>query len=232
MLTGDIAIFAGFVAGFAGSIHCVAMCGGLVGVISSSMRTSFRRSLVFWSSYHFGRILSYTIAGAVVGGVAGQAANLFPMQRAHLIGSLAAGLFLVILGGHVAQWWNLLKIVEKAGGRLWQKIVPVFSKYLPPRLYRHAIIGGLLWGWIPCGLVYSTIVLAATTADPVNGGLTMLAFGVGTLPMLFAMGALADQLERLKSLTWLRGVMGAVLCVFGGLIFLGVIPLHVGHRTM
>ena len=225
-------ILAGFIAGFAGSVHCVVMCGGLVGVISASMQVSFRRAIVYWCSYHFGRILSYTIAGIVVGGLAGQVANLFPMHRAHVIGAYIAGLFLVILGGHVAQWWNLLNAVEKAGGNLWQRIVPSFSKILPPRLHRHAIIGGLLWGWIPCGLVYSTIVLAATTADPVSGGLTMFAFGVGTLPMLFAMGALANQMERLKQLPWLKGVMGSALCVFGALILLGVVPLGMERHGM
>lgn len=225
-------ILAGFIAGFAGSVHCIVMCGGLVGVISASMRTSFRRSAVYWCSYHFGRVTSYTIAGVLVGGVAGQAADLFPAGRAQAIGSYTAGLFLVILGGHVAQWWNLLNVVEKAGGRLWQKIVPMFSRILPPQLHRHAIIGGLLWGWIPCGLVYSTIVLAATTANPLSGGLTMFAFGVGTLPMLFVMGALAGQQERLNGMPWLKGVMGTALCVFGALIFLGFVPFHAERHAM
>ncbi len=172
------------------------------------------------------------IAGVVVGGVTGQAVDLFPIARAQAIGSYTAGLFLVILGGHVAQWWNLLNFVEKAGGRLWQKLVPMFSKILPPQLHRHAIIGGLLWGWIPCGLVYTTLVLAATTADPLSGGLTMLAFGVGTLPMLFVMGTLADQQERLNSLRWLKGIVGTALCVFGALVFLGIVPLHAGRHAM
>lgn len=208
------------------------MCGGLVGVISASMQTSFRRSVVYWCSYHFGRVTSYTIAGIVVGGVAGRAVDLFPIDRAEVIGSYTAGLFLIILGGHVAQWWNLLNVVEKAGGRLWQRLVPTFSKVLPPRLHRHAVIGGLLWGWIPCGLVYSTVVLAATTADPLRGGLTMFAFGVGTLPMLFVMGALAGQQERLNRLPWVKGVMGTTLCVFGTLVILGFVPLHAEHHAM
>lgn len=229
MSPGELTIIAGFVAGFAGSIHCVAMCGGLVGVICASMQVSPKRALIYWCSYHFGRIISYTIAGLLAGGIAGQVTMLFPMDRAHVIGSLIAGLFLIILGGHVARWWSLLNVVEQFGGRLWQKVVPVFSKMLPPRLLRHAIVGGLLWGWIPCGLVYSALVLAATSTDSITGGLTMAAFGVGTLPMLIAMGVLANQLERINKVRWLRGVLGGSLCVLGIMLSLGVVPLNMGH---
>ena len=149
-----------------------------------------------------------------------------------MVGSMIAGIFLVILGGHVAQWWNLLSVVETAGGRLWQKIVPIFAKIVPPKALKHAIIGGLLWGWIPCGLVYSTLVLAASTADPVNGGLTMTAFGIGTLPMLFAMGVLAKQLENIKFQAWLRVVSGTALCALGVAVALDVVPLQVGMHGM
>ena len=221
-------IVAGFVAGLAGSVHCVAMCGGLVGVIASSMKTAFGRAAVYWSGYHSGRIVSYSVAGLVAGGLASQVTDLFPMLRAHSIAPMIAGTFMVILGGHIAQWWNLLSVIEKAGGRLWNRIVPEFSKILPPRLLRHAFVGGLLWGWIPCGLVYSTLVLAGSTADPIQGGLTMLAFGIGTLPMLFLMGAVADRITKLKSMRWPRTVVGAGICVFGSLIIVGMLPIHVG----
>ncbi len=229
MSPDELTIIAGFVAGFAGSIHCVAMCGGLVGVISASMRESPKRTLIYWCSYHFGRITSYTIAGFIAGGIAGQVVKLFPMDRAHMVGSLLAGLFLIILGGHVARWWSLLTVVEQFGGRLWQKVVPVFSKILPPRLLRHAIIGGLLWGWVPCGLVYSALVLAATSTDSLSGGLTMAAFGIGTLPMLTVMGVLVKQLDWINNIRWLRGVLGSGLCVLGIVLSLGFVPLHVGH---
>ncbi len=222
----------GFVAGLVGSVHCVAMCGGLVGVISESMNASFRGAIKFWGSYHFGRITSYSVAGVVVGGATGQVGQLFPIERSEMIGSLIAGLLMVILGGHVARWWNLLSIIEQAGGRIWQKVVPLFSRFLSPKLYRHAIVGGLLWGWIPCGLVYSTLVVAAATADPVAGGLTMAAFGIGTLPMLFGMGAMAGQLQKLKGLTWFRTLMGVTLCIFGVVIFLSMVSPHIGHQAM
>ncbi len=226
MPIGELTIVAGLVAGFAGSVHCVAMCGGLVGVISASMKASPKRAVIWWSSYHCGRIFSYSIAGALAGGVSGQIGGLFPAHRAHVAGALIAGIFLIILGGHVARWWNLLAALEAAGGRLWQKIVPAFSKIVPPRMHRHAIIGGLLWGWIPCGLVYSTLVLAATTGDAILGGLTMAAFGIGTLPMLLAMGALAEQVKRAGNLFWMRTASGTVLCALGAAVFLGVVPLH------
>ena len=228
----ELIIVSGFIAGFVGSVHCIVMCGGLVGVISASLKSSKWRAAIYWVNYHFGRILSYTIAGILAGGITAQISSLFPIHRAHVVGSMIAGIFLVILGGHVAQWWNLLSVVETAGGRLWQKIVPIFAKIVPPKGLQHALIGGLLWGWIPCGLVYSTLILAASTADPVNGGLTMTAFGIGTLPMLLAMGVLAKQLEKLKLQIWLRVVSGTALCALGVAVVLDVVPLHVGMHGM
>ncbi len=229
MLFSEWIVGAGFIAGFVGSLHCVAMCGGLVGVVSAAMKTSARRAVVYWSGYHAGRIISYTIAGVIVGGIGSQVSGLFPMHRAHVIGAMIAGVFLIILGGHVAGWWHLLVKLEAAGGRVWQKIVPKLTKVLPPRMYRHAIIGGLLWGWLPCGLVYSTLVLAATAADPIGGGLTMAAFGVGTLPMLLMMGVLAEQLEKFKRVVWLKVVAGLTLSVIGALMVLDVMPIHIHH---
>ncbi len=226
MYPADLTIIAGFVAGFAGSIHCVAMCGGLVGVVSATMKASPGRALIYWSCYHFGRISSYIIAGMVAGGVAGMVADIFAIDRTHDVGSIIAGIFLIILAGHVAQWWNLLSIVEQAGGRLWQKVVPLFSRYLTPKLHRHAIIGGLLWGWIPCGLVYSTLVVAAASTDAIGGGLTMAAFGIGTLPMLIVMGVVAGQLERFRKISWLRNVFAILLCALGAAILVGILPLH------
>ena len=228
----ELIIVSGLIAGLVGSVHCVVMCGGLVGVISASLKSSRRRAVTYWVNYHFGRILSYTIAGILAGSITGQISSLFPVHRAHVIGSMIAGIFLVILGGHVAQWWNLLSVVETAGGRLWQKIVPIFAKIVPPKALHHAIIGGLLWGWIPCGLVYSTLVLAASTADPINGGLTMAAFGIGTLPMLLAMGMVAKQLEKLKFQNWLRMLSGTALCALGVAVALDVVPLHISSQGM
>ncbi len=81
----------------------------------------------------------------------------------------------------------------------------------------------MLWGWIPCGLVYSTLVLATTTASPASGGLVMLAFGIGTLPMVISMGVVADRIGRLARFRW---VFGSFVATVGILITIGVIPLH------
>ena len=232
MSPDELTVIAGFVAGFAGSVHCVAMCGGLVGVIRSAINSTPRKVALYWCSYHTGRITSYAIAGAIVGGIAGQVTLLFPPARAHVAGSIIAGLLMIVLGGHIAQWWNILSAVERAGGRLWQTLVPVFAKTLSPRLQRHAFIGGLLWGWMPCGLVYSALLLAATSTNALSGGLTMAAFGVGTLPMLIAMAFLSGQMERVKSFVWLRRVVGGSLCALGIAVFVGLVPLHGPLHTM
>ena len=232
MSDGELFIAIGFATGFVGSIHCVGMCGGLVGVISGSLKTSFNRTLVFWCGYHFGRIVSYAIAGFLVAGTVQQLVVVFPLERAHAAGTIIAGVFLVILGGHIAQWWRILNLIEKVGGRAWKKIVPIYSKLLPPKVLSHCVIGGLLWGWIPCGLVYSALGFAATASSATLGGITMLSFGVGTLPMLFAMGVISHQSTRLREYLWIRKVVGGVFCVLGLLITMGIVPIHVGHPSI
>ncbi len=218
----------GFITGVVGSIHCVAMCGGLVGILSAALQSS-GRALAYWAGYHGGRILSYSLAGLLAAGTVAQISNFFPIERAQSAGAIIAGMFMIVLGGHIANWWSLLSVVEKTGGRLWNRLVPYFSKLLAPSVLRHAIVGGLLWGWIPCGLVYSTLAFAATSSNALLGAATMFAFGLGTLPMLLFMAAASHQSLRLSQFTWLRRIAGFSLCAAGGGILLGAVPLHIAH---
>ncbi len=218
----------GFITGAVGSIHCIAMCGGLVGVLSTSLKSS-SRALVYWAGYHCGRILGYSLAGLIAAGAVAQISSIFPIERAQSAGTIIAGVFMIVLGGHIANWWRLLSMVEKAGGRRWNHLVPYFSRLLAPSVLRHAIIGGLLWGWIPCGLVYSTLAFAATASDALLGAATMFAFGLGTLPMLLFMAAASHQSLRLSRFIWLRRAAGFALCAAGAGILLGVVPLHIAH---
>ncbi len=229
MSSTELLILAGFTTGFVGSVHCAVMCGGLVGVISRSMKGSGASALKYWTGYHFGRILSYTAAGFLGAGAMQQIAGIVTGQVSEQvlpIGTMIAGLFMVILGGHVAKWWGILNLLEQSAGRLWNKVVPVFSKLLPPKALHHSVIGGMLWGWIPCGLVYSALALAVTSADAVAGAIIMLSFGFGTLPMLLAVGGLSHRLQNLKYPSWIRTVSGGVICIFGVFLLLGNVPVH------
>jgi len=227
MSPSELFILTGFITGAAGSIHCAAMCGGLVGIISESMKTSFASAFVYWCGYNFGRVTSYAVAGFLVAGALQHLTGaLFESGVTQSAGLTVAGLFMVILGGHIAKWWGILTVVETAGARVWNRIVPVFSRCLPPKYLHHSFIGGLLWGWLPCGFVYSTLAMAAASGDALTGAATMFAFGLGTLPMLFVMGSLTAQLKKTQKIVWVRHVLGGVICGYGTALFLGWIPLH------
>ena len=232
MPANELFIAVGFSTGLTGSVHCIAMCGGLVGVISGSMKVSPKRAALYWIGYQSGRIISYTIAGFLVAGIASQAASLFPFERSHDAGALIAGFFLVILGGHIAGWWTVLRWIERAGGRLWGKIIPKLTRFFSPRLIRHSVMGGLIWGWIPCGLVYSALGFAAVSNSVWLGGLTMLAFGLGTIPMLIALIAVSSQVERLRRFSSIKTFTGAAVCILGGLVMTGVLPIHFMHAAL
>ena len=226
MSYSEFPIFVAAIAGLAGSIHCVGMCGGLVGVLSASLKDSSPAAVLYLCAYNGGRIISYSIAGLLIGSVSEQVYALFPMQRAHVFGTMIAGAFMIALGFHIARWWKAMSIFERAGGKLWQKLIPIFAKYLPARALRHAFVGGMLWGWLPCGLVYSILVLAAASGSAFHGAAIMLAFGIGTLPMLFVMSVVSDRLARLQTQLFVRNVLGVVVCTLGISVILGLVPIH------
>ncbi len=97
----------------------------------------------------------------------------------------------------------------------------------------QALVLGLLWGWLPCGLVYATLVWSLATADPLRGGVLMAAFGTGTLPMLLARGSATDKLLSLTRRSRVRQIAGSVIIVIGLLTLFGVIrPLHIGPHPV
>jgi sulfite exporter TauE/SafE len=141
---------------------------------------------------------------------------------------LASGLLIVLIGLQVAFNWRILALVENAGGRLWQKIAPAAKGLVPVESMPQALGLGLLWGLLPCGLVYSVLLLAASTADAVSGSLVMLAFGIGTMPAMIATGLSAAKLAQFMS----RRRLGAgLLIVLIGLatIAMPVMKLSASH---
>lgn len=217
--TTDIALAAAFLIGLMGSVHCLGMCGGVVGALTLSLppaiRASPRRMLPYILSYNVGRISSYVLAGAFVGMLGSQAFRALSLDNARLIGQLIAGGFLIVLGMYVAGWSWVLGSLEKLGAHIWRRIEPMGRHYLPVRHPTQAFAVGLLWGWLPCGLVYAALAWSLVAGDAVRGAVSMLAFGLGTLPMLFAMGAAAKWLSALTRHLAFRRLVAAVLVLFG-----------------
>ena len=203
-----------FLAGLLGGAHCVGMCGGIVAAMSLQ-GGGRRQPLSFHLGYNLGRIASYTAAGAVAG-LVGSAAflshDLLPLQQGLY---LLAQLVLIFMGLYLAGLSRAVLRLERIGGGLWKRLQPAFGKLLPIRSFPGALAAGAVWGWLPCGLVYSVLVTALASGRPASGALLMLTFGLGTLPNLLAMGWAAEQLRRLAAKRSVKMAAGLTVAAFG-----------------
>lgn len=210
------------VMGLLGSTHCVVMCGGIVGVLSGGLvtletnaRRARLRALKMTGAYNAGRIGSYSIAGAFAGAVGSLVDRIPFFQNAELGLRLLAGALMLAVGLFLAGTSTRLAFVEKMGAPIWRRIEPVARRLLPVRSALAALALGSLWGFMPCGLVYGALGVALGTGSMLGGALVMLAFGLGTLPMLVAMGTAASRLGEIVRIPWVRRTAGVVIVVLG-----------------
>jgi hypothetical protein len=160
--------------------------------------------------YALGRIASYGVAGAFAGSAGLLLADLLG-PRGALALRVGAAALLVMLGLQLGGWWRGLGALERMGAAVWRWIAPTVDPSAHRRSLLHAIGVGAAWGWLPCGLVYSTLAWAAAGADPIRGALLMVAFGMGTVPAVAITGvAAARATQRLQSLTS-RRIAGALI---------------------
>jgi sulfite exporter TauE/SafE len=228
-----------FMTGLLGGVHCVSMCGGIIAALPAHRPRSsaaFPLPVVSYEAvvsaspavqvssllaYNAGRLGSYAVAGALAGMV-GSAALLFgqirPLQHA---GYLIANFFLMALGLYLAGVLPAFANIEHLGGQLWRRLAPRAAQTLSPPWAptvshtQRAFFTGALWGWVPCGLVYSNLIVAMTSGSSTNGAALLLAFGLGTLPNLLLAGVAAQQLRRWMQQIWVRRGAGAVIVMFG-----------------
>ena len=203
--------FALFLIGLLGGTHCIGMCGGIVGALS--MGAGSKSSLHL--AYNAGRILSYGAAGALAGALGGASLTLSGQLPVRVILFVLANLMLVALGLYLLGVTRALAFTERFGQKLWRHLQPMTRRYLPARTVAQAFPLGLLWGWLPCGLVYSALVTSMTSGSALHGAGMMLAFGAGTLPNLLLAGLLAVRLKRFAAHPVLRMVAGLLVLVFG-----------------
>ncbi|WP_165681569.1 sulfite exporter TauE/SafE family protein [Metapseudomonas otitidis] len=198
--------------GLLGGGHCIGMCGGLMGALTLAIPPEQRaRRLRLLLAYNLGRILSYATAGLLIG-LAGWAVANSPAATAMRV---VAGLLLVCMGLYLAGWWSGLTRIEALGRGLWRHIRPVASRLLPVSTVPRALLLGALWGWLPCGLVYSTLLWSASQGSAGDSALLMLAFGLGTWPVLLATGLAAERLTALLRKRGVRITGGVLVMLFG-----------------
>ncbi len=205
-----------FLTGLLGGVHCVGMCGGIVAAFSLQLPGSGPR-LSYHLAANLGRLTSYVIAGLIAGALGSTSAFLSQLFPAEKILYVLANLVLIALGLHLAGIWSGVLVLEAAGGGVWKRLQPLFKKWVPIRSVPQAFAAGMVWGWLPCGLVYSVLIAALASGSALQGGLTMLAFGLGTLPNLLLMGIFASQLQKLLTRRGVKLGAGLVIVALGGL---------------
>ncbi|MFL6672683.1 MAG: sulfite exporter TauE/SafE family protein [Massilia sp.] len=216
-----------FVVGLSGSVHCVGMCGGIVGALSAMpagagprpafpvpVRTAGAARLNV-AAYNAGRILSYAAAGALAGGLTGSTRALAGLPALQLAGYWLANLMLLALGLYLMDVWRGLAWLEQGGRVLWRHLQPLTRALGPPDSPGKMFVAGTLWGWLPCGMVYSVLVTAMLSGSAAAGAAVMLAFGLGTLPMLLSLGLAGARLRAALQRRRVRVASGAIVLAFG-----------------
>lgn len=214
----ELGLAGAFIVGLLGGVHCLGMCAGIVGALTLGQPHKNAVKPGFWGlqlGYNLGRVLSYMLAGAVAGGLGLLLAQAGPLQHVQLLLSLVAGLFMIVLGLYLGGWWTGLAHLERAGGGIWKRIEPLGRKLLPVRSPSRAFVLGMVWGWLPCGLVYSVLVWALSAGGMLQGALLMGSFGLGTLPNLLLMGAAAGWLGNLLRRPLTRKLAGGLVILLG-----------------
>ena len=196
--------------GFLGGGHCVGMCGGLASAFALQLPPHIGRIKLI-VLLNLGRISSYVLIGVLLGAV-GQVGVSLDQTRSLQYGLfVAANVLLLLLGLYLAGLSAWITRIEGIGKPVWRRLQPLLNRLLPIQSVPACVGVGMLWGWLPCGLVYSASLYALSSGSAWQGGLSMAAFGLGTLPNLLAMGLFASQLTPLFQHVWLRRAIGGLM---------------------
>lgn len=223
----EFSLLTALLAGLLGGVHCVGMCGGIVGALSMGAPARWSMHL----AYNAGRMTSYAVAGAIVGGLGAAGLGMEGQWPVRIGFYLFANLMLIALGLYLIGVTRALAFTERAGQRLWKFIQPLTKRFLPARTVAQAFPLGLLWGWLPCGLVYSALATALAAGSPAKGAGLMLAFGLGTLPNLLLAGMLLARLNEFVRRPVVRTASGLLVLGFGLYGLYGMLHLLPGGSS-
>jgi len=211
------------VVGLFSAMHCIGMCGGIVGALTFSLpervRNEPRRLLAFALAYNAGRVLSYALAGALFGWLGGLVFAAGNAAAAAWLLRLTAAVITVAMGLYIAGWLPRFARLERLGEPLWRILEPWGRRLLPVHTLGRAVLYGAVWGWLPCGLVYAMLISAPAQSSMLGGALYMTLFGLGTLPIMLGTGMLAGRLRRWTGSSVLRQLAGL------GVVGLGLFTL-------
>lgn len=222
--------------GLMSSLHCLAMCGGIVGALTvgTEITPGSKQNKIFLiATYNLGRITSYSIAGAIAGYLGTQFADIISPEQGHKLLQILSSVVLIMIGIQVMGRFTFFRWIEFARFKVWRIIQPLSRHFIPVNHLNQAMIVGLIWGWLPCALVYSVLLWTVTLGHPVYGALVMLAFGLGTLPSMFSAGIFGHQFSELIRQGKIRLLAGIIIILFGFLsYYFSLHEQHVHDHTM
>lgn len=200
-----------FLVGLLGGGHCIGMCGGVISALMFATKGQKRWPLLM--GYNLGRILSYMLAGAIMASL-GQI--VFSQMKLPMAGlKLLSGIMMILMALSLAKIGNTLLWLEKAGSHIWKRLQPLSRRFFPVTGFGQALGYGAVWGWLPCGLVYTTLTWSLSAGSAAQGALTMLAFGLGTLPMLLLLGSTAESVKIYLQQPLVRRICALFILGFG-----------------
>jgi len=222
-----------FIMGLFSSVHCVGMCGSIIGTLTLSLKPEIRatkkRLFPFVFNYNLGRIFSYTLAGLLAGVFGSILSQPFSHGEGHRVLQILSALIMTGAGLYIGGWLPGFAYIEKAGTKIWKLLEPFGRKIIPVTNLHQAFLFGMVWGWLPCGLVYTALALAITTNNIAQSGLTMLLFGLGTLPAVVGVGIVGGMISKLARTPNFKRVVGVlllILALFSALPWLNPMRLH------
>jgi sulfite exporter TauE/SafE len=226
---GSMTLTAAFFFGLMGGAHCIGMCGGIMSTLSLA-RSQDNALIANLLAYNSGRIFTYTLTGGLVAFFGTLLTD--QLLTVGVILRIFASAMLILMALYLANWWKGLVYVESLGRYIWRVLQPIASKLMPVRTTGQALLLGLVWGWLPCGLIYSVLIWTLSAQSPLEGALIMLFFGLGTLPAMLLTGSLASQFKQLSQSPVLRSIAALLIIAFAlwqlAPLFSGDL-VHAGH---
>lgn len=222
--------------GLFSSLHCIGMCGSIIGTLTYSLSPELRNNkpalFTIVLSYNLGRITSYALAGAIAGTLYTFLSLPLTQGQAHRFLQIISALVITGAGLYIGGWFPRFAYIEKLGSRFWKLIEPFGRKLIPVKTRTEAFLFGMVWGWLPCGLIYTALTVAAATGDVLHSAITMLSFGLGTLPAVVGVGIMTSMLTKLARIQHFKHAVGILLIVLALLAaFPWLNPMRIEHIT-
>jgi sulfite exporter TauE/SafE len=220
-LTASIPYLTAFIAGLFGGVHCVGMCGGVTGAmvfgVPEEKRQKTSSLFAYIVNYNLGRIVTYTLLGAVIGAVGAKGGDVISAYGGWIWLRVLAGILMIIMGMYLAGWWMGLSHVERLGSHLvWERMQNIRKRVFPVKSPGKAVLFGLVWGLLPCGLIYTMLIWSLASGGMLQGAAFLFSFGLGTLPVLLMVGMATGNAGKLLQSGQFRLTAGIIVMLFGG----------------